>query len=161
VILVVDASVAVKWFVREDGHAAAVGLLASDFGIATVDLMFAEFANVLWKKLSRGEITLPQAKDACDSVPGYFANVLGTAPLLADAVELAQQIDHPVYDCLYVACAKQHNAKLVSVDARLLRKLADVNLSDVALSLDGACRLASNQNESTGSSSPRLEPPEG
>jgi len=161
VIPVVDASVAMKWFVKEDGHAAALGLLASDSNIMAPDVMFAEFANVLWKKLRRGEITLSQAKDACDSVPAYFDDVLATAPLMSEALQLPQQVDHPVYDCLYIACARQQDATLVTVDQRLLRKLATLELSGLALSLEEASRLVSNRNGSSSSSSPGTEPPEG
>ena len=47
--LVVDASVAVKWFVEEDGRQQALQILDLDEREAP-DLIIAEVANVIWKK---------------------------------------------------------------------------------------------------------------
>lgn len=46
--LVVDASVAVKWVVTEDGTAEAVSLLS--IPMSAPDLLIAECANILWKE---------------------------------------------------------------------------------------------------------------
>jgi predicted nucleic acid-binding protein len=52
--LVVDASVVIKWFVPEPGSAAARQLLGQDHEFYAPDFLFAETANVLWKKFRRG-----------------------------------------------------------------------------------------------------------
>jgi predicted nucleic acid-binding protein len=50
---------------------------------------------------------------------------------------IASQLDHPVYDCFYLALAEARDALLVTADRRLLRKLRGtpwvervVNLAD-------------------------------
>jgi predicted nucleic acid-binding protein len=65
-VIVVDASVAVKWFVKEDGHEAALGLLAHAH-LSAPDLVFAETANVLWKKLRRNRLRASSPQIAPDS----------------------------------------------------------------------------------------------
>ncbi len=40
------------------------------------------------------------------------------------AVRLAGELDHPAYDCLYVVLAHRLRTRLVSADARFLRRLA-------------------------------------
>ena len=47
-MLVLDASVAVKWFVEEPGTAAALALLAEDESLIAPELVIAEVANVAW-----------------------------------------------------------------------------------------------------------------
>jgi predicted nucleic acid-binding protein len=47
--LVIDASVAVKWVVEEEGTAEALALLRASKLVAP-ELLVAECANILWKK---------------------------------------------------------------------------------------------------------------
>jgi predicted nucleic acid-binding protein len=61
VILVVDASVAVKWFVEEGGRAGALAVLRCKAKIVVPDLFFSEFANVLWEKHRKSEVSAEQA----------------------------------------------------------------------------------------------------
>ena len=52
---VVDASVVVKWFVPEVHSDAARRLLTLSHEYFAPDLLFAETANTIWKKIRRGE----------------------------------------------------------------------------------------------------------
>jgi predicted nucleic acid-binding protein len=58
--LVVDASVAFKWFAQEDGTYRALELLARDEPIVAPDLIIAEVCNAAWKSLRRGELSPAQ-----------------------------------------------------------------------------------------------------
>ena len=58
--LVVDASVAIKWVVEEEGSEAAAGLLDGST-LAAPDFLIPECANILWKKVRRGELA-PEGK---------------------------------------------------------------------------------------------------
>ena len=53
-MLVVDASVAVKWLIEEPGTADAMDLLNGSDAVIALDLVVAEVANVVWKHLIRG-----------------------------------------------------------------------------------------------------------
>jgi predicted nucleic acid-binding protein len=46
-----------------------------------------------------------------------------TAPLAARALELAFALDHPVYDCFYLALAEAEQVGLVTADGRLESRL--------------------------------------
>ena len=73
--LVVDASVAVSWFVKEERRDEALAVLRCKARVIVPDLFFAEFANVLWKKRRIGEVTF-KSVDLTDwtmSVPGVTA----------------------------------------------------------------------------------------
>lgn len=116
---VVDASVAIKWFVREPLHDAARRLLdehTDDLG--AVDLIVAEVTNVAWTKARGGEISGAQAREIAHAI-GRGAPVLYPVALFNErALELALLLDHPVYDCLYLACAEALETTLVTADKR-------------------------------------------
>lgn len=139
-MIVVDASVAVKWFVEEDGHHSALSLL-DGLALVTVDLVFAETINVIWKKLRRGEMTSEQAEKACHALPNFFRGVFSTAALAEDALVFARQLDHSVYDCVYLACAQRQGTKLVTADAKFVSRVAAHGLSHLVLALDDAQSL--------------------
>ncbi|MBV8066678.1 MAG: type II toxin-antitoxin system VapC family toxin, partial [Candidatus Eremiobacteraeota bacterium] len=46
-----------------------------------------------------------------------------------DAAALAERLDHPVYDCLYIAVAERERANLITLDARLSRKMRSARLT--------------------------------
>ena len=54
--VVVDASVALKWVIEEDGSEAAGALLLEE-PLAAPDLLMVECANVLWAKARRRVLT--------------------------------------------------------------------------------------------------------
>lgn len=121
--LVVDASVAAKWLVEEDGSEQAAALRGR--AMAAPSLIRAEVANLLATLARRGAIA---ARDAAES----FA-LFQTAPLRIvepdDALEraaldLALALAHPVYDCLYLALAIRLDATLVTADRRFARAAA-------------------------------------
>ena len=126
----VDASVAVKWFVAEDYRKEARHLLAPRIERYAPDFLPVECANVVWKKARRGEIgPAPPFLDGIAKLP----EVIGILPneiLLRDATETAIRIGHPVYDSLYIACARLTGSILVTADRRLGR-IVSAQVSDV------------------------------
>src|ERR1700752_5035285 len=104
--LVIDSSVAIKWFVAENLHDEAKHLLDSGNDLYAPDLLVIELANVAWKKARRKEIGDRQAREiaiAClDGVPALHPST----DFIDRATEIALDLNHPVYDCLYIACAE-------------------------------------------------------
>lgn len=118
---VVDASITVKWLTPERLTENADRLLASGEPLIAPDLVFVEAANALWKKTQRREITLREATAALDLLRAAGLEARPTPPLLRRALELAGRLEHPVYDCVYLALAEVEHLPLVTADARLLR----------------------------------------
>jgi predicted nucleic acid-binding protein len=58
--LVVDASIVVKWVVEEDGTPEALAL-RRDATLIAPELLIAECANILWKKVKREELSREEA----------------------------------------------------------------------------------------------------
>jgi predicted nucleic acid-binding protein len=139
---VVDASVALKWVVSEPETADALAFLQRERpkGLSAPDLLVAEVCNVAWKKARRGEIDWLQAIEAARRIGLTMTRFLPSRFLGRRATEIAIEIDHPVYDCLYLACAEAENATLVTVDRRMLRKLAGTPYSARTIELATALK---------------------
>lgn len=119
--LIIDASIAVKWVVREPDSSQAEILL--DHNLIAPDLFFAECANVLWKKLRRGDLTEEQAGAAARALEQVDLVVVPTKAYLSRAVAIAAALDHPAYDAIYLAVAEAFGLRLATADARLIRKM--------------------------------------
>jgi len=118
VTFVVDASIAVKWFTQENFHAEALLLLARPERLAAPDLIIAEIGNIAWKKCLRGEIPRNQAEAMVLAIGGYIPTLQPATGLIERALDLALSLGHPVYDCLYLACAEVLGGFLVTADSR-------------------------------------------
>jgi predicted nucleic acid-binding protein len=133
--IVVDTSVAVKWFVKETGREQALRVLGAPERHAP-DLIVAEVGNVAWKKAVLGEVTGEQARFICASLRHYFAVLHRSETLIDYAIGVALRLRHPVYDCLYLACAERVGARLVTADDKLLAVLGGTALASIAVHVD-------------------------
>lgn len=121
--LVVDASVACKWFVTEIGSDAAEVLLASGATLIAPDVILPEVCNVAWIKLRRGEIVSEQAAAMVHSLPDLFDQLVPSKHLAVRALDIANELDHPASDCFYLAAAELHDARMITDDRRLLTRV--------------------------------------
>ena len=121
---VIDASVMVKWLVTEDHSESAAGLLGIGATLVAPALVFAEAANALWAMKRRGDITAEDLSDAVDALQAVPVSLpLPMPQLVPAAARLAVDLDHPVYDCFYLALAVQTQYPVVTADGRFHDKV--------------------------------------
>ena len=120
--LTVDASVAIKWFVSEPMHDEARLLLSSRAQLHAPDLVLVESVNALWKKARRKEITGPEPYLSDFATLPDIIDLHPMRDLVERATEIVFEIDHPIYDCLYLACAELTESGLITADKRLASK---------------------------------------
>lgn len=118
--LVVDASVAVKWVLDEPASERAAALRDSDSDLIAPSLVRAEIGSALWRAALRGDITAPDAARALNLAVGHYARSILLAELADNALELAIELRHPIYDCFYLALAQRERCALITADRRLL-----------------------------------------
>lgn len=127
--LVVDASVAFKWFVQEEGTDRAVALLERGEPLVAPDLILAELCNAAWKSLRRRELSTLQFGGIVNDVARPFARLVSLDRLIGPAATLTRQLDHPIYDCLYLALAAGEGLPVVTADQRLLAVVRGTSLA--------------------------------
>ena len=115
--LIVDASVAVKWFVEEADSGAARALRRAGRLVAPDFLLFEAF-HVIWKRVGRGLDAPPALHDLTGALTASFDALIPSGDLFAAAARHAQLLSHPIYDCLYIALAGREDAVLVTADAK-------------------------------------------
>jgi len=79
----------------------------------------AEVSNVAWKKWRKKEIGAEQATIA-QQVTTSFVELVPSGLFAARALEIAIELDHPVYDCFYLAVCEAQQITLVTADNRLI-----------------------------------------
>jgi len=119
VTLVVDASVAVKWVLPESDSERAAALRENEPDLIAPVLLVAEVGNAVWKRARLGELTAQDAIDAVATAIGIIGALHPLEGLAGRAMEIATMLDHPIYDCFYLALAERENIPLMTADRRL------------------------------------------
>lgn len=122
--LIIDASVAVKWLAEEVGHAQAVHLLRHGASLFRApSCLVAEVVNASLHKGWRGEVGEDTVRDAktflFDAIPQFDPDVT----LIDNAIPMAQELKHSLYDCLYLASAAEAVGFVVTADRKLVEKV--------------------------------------
>ena len=127
--LVVDASVAIKWFLPEIHGEAALRLLEGQYALRVPDLIFSEFGNVLWKRFRKGQISRKEAIVTTEALLALPLQVESSQSLIPAALEIACSAHRTVYDSLYLAVAIAHQCRVVTADSKLHNALKKGALS--------------------------------
>ena len=118
--VVIDANVAIKWVITEEGTEQALQL-RERYHFAAPDLILAECANILWKKVQHGQATEALATASIEALISSQIEIVAMDSLAATALALSLQMQHPAYDCFYLSLALARDYRFVTADARLLR----------------------------------------
>ncbi|MEO7716994.1 MAG: type II toxin-antitoxin system VapC family toxin [Capsulimonas sp.] len=120
--VVVDASVAVKWFLPEI-HSSHAAHLLDGRPLLVPDLIYAEIGNIFWKRVRNGDITEAQSQMLLTTFLAMPLSVFPIAELTPAAVAIANQTGRSVYDSIYLALAIRESAPMVTADLRLCNGL--------------------------------------
>ncbi len=130
-LVVVDASVAVKWFLPENGEALVSQALAlldayekEEVRFVVPDLFHAETASAIGKAVRVGRVPRAFGDQALVLLTQRKFPTVPSLKLLDKAFQIATDRGRSVYDCLYVALAVQAGAQLITADERLANSLA-------------------------------------
>ncbi len=127
--VVLDASVAADYFFSGLGSVAAQAFVRSGPRMIAPDLIFAEFASVATKFVRRGLVHRAVARNAIARVPLLVHEVAPLRDLAGPAYDLATGHGFSAYDAVYLALALRRGLRLVTADAKLARRAADVGFA--------------------------------
>jgi predicted nucleic acid-binding protein len=123
--VILDACVAVKWYVRENDSERAQQLIDEGLLFLVPDIFFSEVANALRKHCQEDrQLDAASVRLAVDDLLVIGIEPVSSTVLLPRATEIALALAHPIYDCLYLALAERWSIPFVTADERFCQKLA-------------------------------------
>lgn len=123
---VLDASVAIKWYVPEvhsDEARKVLTALSKGLTLHAPDLIYPEFGNILWKKERLGELTRAEAAEIIAAFTAVPKTIHKSETLLPAALEIATLSGRTVYDSLYLALAAHLDTVVITADLKLYNAL--------------------------------------
>lgn len=128
-LIVIDASVAAKWFFNEEHSGSALGLLDSSFELRAPDFFFLEMNSLLCKRTRRRELSIGEAFEMDDEIRSMPIQSYPSLTLREKAFELALETTCSIYDCLYLALAEALDAHLVTADRKFFLAIQNGSMS--------------------------------
>lgn len=131
-MIVIDASLAVKWYLLEAQTYEALALLAEREGdIAVPDVFLAEVTGALVRcanvdKTKRLDSEAAIARFMALFEAGSLTSIRSGPETIASAARIALDLGHPIKDCIYLTLAMERECALVTADARFADKAREV-----------------------------------
>ncbi|MEO5350455.1 MAG: type II toxin-antitoxin system VapC family toxin [Magnetococcus sp. YQC-3] len=134
---IVDARVALKWFLPDEPGADVAARLVEAGGLELLapEWIVPEVCNAVWKMVRSNRISRAQGELIIAGLPMFFTQLVTTVAEAPRAMDIVLTIDHPIYDFFYIALAERENALLVTADDRLLARLPGTPWEARAISL--------------------------
>lgn len=117
-MLVVDANVAVKFVTAEPGQEEAFARVRTEPALVAPDWMLIEVGHALWRKEKAGEIDKAMAEESLRALPALFAELAPAIKVVDRAQALSFELDHWLYDSVYLAIALELGAPLLTADRK-------------------------------------------
>ncbi len=137
---VVDSSVFASIIVKDEFYSRAISFIKkySKLNLITIDLVFVEVANTLWKHAClMKRIPLKSYSILRDNIKSLIVNsvskIFKSTDILEDAIDNALKLNITVYDSLYVTLALNKKYKVASFDEELKRKLKQKGLDIIIM----------------------------
>ena len=116
---VIDPGVAMKWFFPEPNAAGALRFLESESLLIVPDILFAEVAGVVRKRVRAGELAHEDGEEIVRAIDLVPFEVHTSRSFLEPAYEIAGALDCSIQDALYLAVAIARRCRLVTSDRKL------------------------------------------
>ncbi len=127
-ILVIDASVVIKFYIPEilsDKSAEVMTRVAKgELMLCAPELLYPETGNILWKKQCRHELTPAEVDEIVDAITALPLRIESSMPVMPLAVSIAMYSGITVYDAMYMAVARIYKTKMITADKKLMDALA-------------------------------------
>ena len=130
-IVVLDTSAAVEVVLQRKSSAKFVQALSSADLVLSPTLLIAETSNVFWKYQKFAEYPFSKCEKLIEqaiSLPDEYVN---EHELYIEAFKLGCELYHPVYDALFLVLARRNNAKLLTMDKKLIVAANKIGISHI------------------------------
>lgn len=135
---VIDAGVALKWFLADDDSDRAVALLESGAPLWAPELLVVEVVEAARRLVATDTLSRPQYEAIAAELGGLFDRLWPLDPLVPRAAAIADRAGLSLADAVYLALAQQEAVQLVTADGDLLAALDGTEWGLLAVPLDQA-----------------------
>jgi predicted nucleic acid-binding protein len=136
---IVDSNIVAKWLLPEDQSDRARALISPSYKLRAPDLLLPELGSVLWKRVTRGELTTDESEELLraflDRHIDVTVRLLPSGLVIKGALQIAAAERRSLYDSIYLALAVQAQCLLVTADDRFVRSIQSNVLKSHILSL--------------------------
>lgn len=134
--LVLDTSVALKFYLPEEGHEEAVALLeAAEAGapeLLAPGTILPEAFNAIAQQRRRGLLDDEDSTGAWKKVLTAPVYTYAVEDLIERAAQIADETGAIIYDTLFLALAEDAQTVVVTADGKLLKTLKDTEYASLA-----------------------------
>lgn len=127
---VVDASLAIKWFIWEDGTEKALGLLDYLVSFYAPSFFLMEIDSVITKKVRRRELNIEEALMKRNQFRNLPCKLVPYPETENFAFELSTKFSISLYDANYLAVAIDRDAKLYTADIRFYNAVRSTSFKE-------------------------------
>lgn len=126
--VVLDASAGLAAVLGQDRGPAVLDVLADAAVVIAPELFAAEVTSGLWKYVSAKQLTLDAASERLDAALKLIDRYHPMASLAQEVLREASARRHSVYDLYYAVLARREGAAVLTIDGRLRKLIAGMNL---------------------------------
>lgn len=128
-IIVLDASVAVKWYLQDEDLSADAATIRDDLAAARITVVVpdhfrVEVGNAIRNALRPNRLTVETARRAMTTLATLPVYPVPLDDLIVPAFDAAVHYDCALYDALYLSLAERLSCSFVHADRRLHNTLA-------------------------------------
>lgn len=135
-MIVIDASVAAKWFLPEKGREAARKLLTQKVVFIAPWLIKVEVAAAITKTCRIENLSANTSENLClkwfNRLERGTVNLEDTEADHTAAAQLSSRLSHSYQDCLYLALAQRYSIPIVSADKKQIKKAQESNIETLS-----------------------------
>jgi predicted nucleic acid-binding protein len=128
--IVVDASVAIKWYIKDESEINEAVDILLDYEVGKIKffvprLFYYETANVIHIAVQRKRITEDEGKNIINDMLEIKTTLVDSGELIRDAYRNARKYNISVYDAHYLGVAKEHGMILYTADRKLYNSVKE------------------------------------
>ena len=123
ILSVVDACVAIKWFLPEKGHEKAAGILERCELMLAPDLFYIEMDAIITKKVRQKLIEPDDAPVIYKEIRNIPFKIIPYTLISKMALDLSSTLPVTQYDACYLSVAIEYNQVVLTADQRFYRAM--------------------------------------
>ena len=118
-IIILDTSAAIDILLGKGNFENYQNLIEKADTVIAPEIYISEITNAAWKYNKIADFTHEESLSLAEDGINLIDQFVAVKGLWKESLREAINNDHPVYDCLYVVCARRNDGILLSRDKKL------------------------------------------